>query len=69
MSDKILGLYLEQIAQRLHDDIQGLKEHIPPEDGENMLGAPMKVWPMLGDLEVTQHFVDDAATVLIGDTK
>lgn len=69
MSDKILGLYLEQIAQRLHDDIRGLKEDLPPEDGQSMLGVPMKVWPTLKDLEVTQRFVDDAATVLIKDTK
>ena len=65
MSDKITGLYLEQIAQRLADDIRELKEQISPEDGEPMLGVPMKIWPMLENLQVTQHFVEDAATLLI----
>lgn len=66
MSDKIFGLYLEQIAQRLSDDIRELKEHLPSESTEPIaFGLPNKVWPALENLETTKVLVDTAATTLI----
>lgn len=67
MSDKIFGLYLEQIAQRLSDDIEGLKEHLPSELTNSVMAhAPTKVWPVLHNLQTTQDFVDRAAADLMG---
>lgn len=65
MSDKIFALYLEQIAQRLSDDIAELKEHLPSEPGEVILGQHMVRWPVLENLQTTQNFVQCAATDLM----
>ncbi len=66
MSDKIFGLYLEQIAQRLSDDITELKEHLPSEPTNSIMAhAPTKTWPALENLQTTRDFVDRAADLLI----